>query len=95
MRNKLCYKLIRSLGRIIGHGLKKTADRLFVFFRNAPELSDQFLFCCREHLPKRRGTATSEHKRSIGAVLFKRRNVAEIERIRSQLIVLLCPPTDT
>lgn len=95
MPNMHCYKLIRSFGSIVGHGFEKATNCFLIITRNAPELIYQFLFGRCKQLTKWCGTTASQYESRVSAVFFKRGNITKVERIRSQLIVLLCPPTDS
>ena len=93
MPHMLCYKLIPVTGSVVCHGLQETTYRLLVEWRDTPVLRDQLLFLRSKHLTKRCGTPASQHERRIYTTFFKRRHIAKIDRVRSQLIVFLSPPT--
>lgn len=94
MSHILCHKLIPMAGGIVSHCFQKAAYSFLVIPRDTSELSNQLLFGRGKQLPKRRSTPSSQHISRVDPMFFKSRHIAKVERVCTQLIVLLCPATD-
>lgn len=89
------YKLSRPFRRVISHGFEKTTNRSLVFGRDASELLDHLFLGRSKHLSERRRFFSCQHKGRIYSGLLKGRDVPKIQRVSTQLVIFLSPPTDS
>lgn len=85
-----CCELLPLASSIVCHGFEKATNCFLILVRNVSELVNQFFFRSAKKLAQWRRSPTGKHVSRVNTTLLKRSDITEIERICSQLVVLLC-----
>lgn len=80
---------------VVSHRFEDTTDRCLIFARNTAVLLNQVVFHLRQDVTTCRSPLSSEHKFYINALLFQRFHIAQIQRVRTQLVIFLRTSADT